>query len=60
VVAVLSTMKNVPLLISRILEFGSTVHGSSEVVTWGADGPRRSTYAEVGQDCKRLANALRR
>lgn len=56
----LSTMQNVPLLISRILEFGSTVHGASEVVTWGADGPRRSTYAEVGQDCRRLANALRR
>jgi fatty-acyl-CoA synthase len=60
VVAVLSTMQNVPLLISRILEFGSTVHGSQEVVTWGADGPRRSSYAEVGQDCRRLANALRR
>ncbi|HET9658491.1 MAG TPA: long-chain fatty acid--CoA ligase [Kineosporiaceae bacterium] len=56
----LSTMQNVPLLISRILEFGSTVHGSSEVVTWTADGPRRSTYADVGRDCKRLANALRR
>ena len=56
----LSTMQNVPLLISRILEFGSTVHGTSEVVTWGAQGPRRSTYAEVGRDCKRLANALRR
>jgi fatty-acyl-CoA synthase len=60
VVAVLSTMQNVPLLISRILEYGSTVHGAAEVVTWGADGPRRSTYAEVGRDCKRLANALRR
>jgi fatty-acyl-CoA synthase len=60
VVAVLSTMQNVPLLISRILEFGSTVHGSSEVVTWSGEGPRRSTYAEVGQDCRRLANALRR
>jgi fatty-acyl-CoA synthase len=60
VVAVLSTMQNVPLLISRILEYGSTVHGTSEVVTWSADGPRRSTYAEVGRDCKRLANALRR
>jgi fatty-acyl-CoA synthase len=60
VVAVLSTMQNVPLLISRILEYGSTVHGSQEVVTWGADGPRRSSYADLGRDCKRLANALRR
>ena len=56
----LSTMQNVPLLISRILEYGSTVHGSQEVVTWGADGPRRSSYADLGRDCKRLANALRR
>ncbi|MEJ2577962.1 MAG: long-chain fatty acid--CoA ligase [Kineosporiaceae bacterium] len=56
----LSTMQDVPLLISRILDYGSTVHADAEVVTWGADGPRRSTYAEVGRDCKRLANALRR
>lgn len=56
----LSTMQDMPLLISRILTYGSTVHAASEVVTWSADGPRRSTYAEVGQDCMRLANALRR
>ncbi len=56
----LSTMQDMPLLISRILTYGSTVHGRSEVVTWGADGPRRSSYAEVGLDCKRLANALHR
>jgi fatty-acyl-CoA synthase len=55
-----STMQERPLLISRILTYGSTVHGTSEVVTWGAEGPRRSSYAEVGQDCMRLANALRR
>lgn len=60
VVAVLSTMQDVPLLISRILAFGSTVHGDQEVVTWAAGGPRRSSYADVGRDCMRLANALRR
>jgi fatty-acyl-CoA synthase len=55
-----STMMSGPLLISRLLEYGSREHGVSEVVTWTADGPRRSSYAEVGKDCARLANALRR
>ena len=55
-----STMQETPLLITRILDFGTGVHGSQEVVTWTADGPRRSTYAQVGADCRRLANVLRR
>ena len=55
-----STMQDVPLLISGILEYGTTVHAASEVVTWTPEGPRRSTYGEMGQDCRRLANALRR
>jgi fatty-acyl-CoA synthase len=54
-----STMMSGPLLISRLLEYGSREHGVSEVVTWTADGPRRSTYADVGKDCARLAHALR-
>ena len=54
-----STMQDVPMLISQILEYGTTVHAASEVVTWTPDGPRRSTYGEMGRDCKRLANALR-
>jgi fatty-acyl-CoA synthase len=54
-----STMMSGPLLISRLLEYGSGVHGASEVVTWTSDGPRRSSYADVGRDCARLANALR-
>jgi fatty-acyl-CoA synthase len=54
-----STMQDVPLLISGILEHGTRLHAASEVVTWTADGPRRSSYGEVGRDCRRLANALR-
>ncbi len=54
-----STMQPTPLLISAILDYGTRVHASSEVVTWTPDGPRRSTYGEMGRDCKRLANALR-
>jgi fatty-acyl-CoA synthase len=54
-----STMMSGPLLISRLLEYGAGVHGRSEVVTWTTDGPRRSTFADMGKDCARLANALR-
>ncbi|AVT39815.1 long-chain fatty acid--CoA ligase [Plantactinospora sp. BB1] len=54
-----STMMDAPLLISRILEHGSTVHGDAEVATWLGDGSRRMTYAEVGATAARLAHALR-
>jgi fatty-acyl-CoA synthase len=54
-----STMQDAPLLISGILEYGTKVYPRSEIVTWGADGARRSSYAELGRDCRRLANALR-
>jgi fatty-acyl-CoA synthase len=52
-------MQEVPLLISQILEYGTTVHADSEVVTWTGEGARRSSYGDVGRDCARLANALR-
>src|SRR5215510_7915571 len=54
-----STMMDLPLQISRLLHHGSTVHGDSEVVTWTADGPRRTRYAEVGTKAAQLAHALR-
>jgi fatty-acyl-CoA synthase len=53
------TMMNTPLLVSRLLTHGSTVHGRSEVVTWTQSGPRRMSYAEVGAAAARLAHALR-
>ena len=53
-----STMMEFPLTITRILEHGSTVHGSSEVVTWTGTGARRMTYAEVGAQAAQLAHAL--
>ncbi|WP_330338989.1 long-chain fatty acid--CoA ligase [Streptomyces sp. NBC_00557] len=56
----LSTMQDVPLLISRILTHGSTVHGSSRVTTWtGEAGPHRRTFAEAGARAAQLAHALR-
>jgi fatty-acyl-CoA synthase len=54
-----STMMDTPLAVARLLEHGRTVHGSSRVVTWTADGPRPVSYAEVGASAARLAHALR-
>ncbi|CAL9477272.1 3-methylmercaptopropionyl-CoA ligase [Streptomyces sp. enrichment culture] len=55
----LSTMQDVPLLISRILTHGSTVHGASQVTTWTGEGaPHRRSYAEIGARAARLAHAL--
>ncbi|MEV4252038.1 long-chain fatty acid--CoA ligase [Spirillospora sp. NPDC049652] len=54
-----STMQDVPLTISSIMRFGTGTFGTREVVTWTADGPRRRTFAQVGERAARLANALR-
>ncbi|WP_371661340.1 long-chain fatty acid--CoA ligase [Streptomyces sp. NBC_00280] len=58
--AVLSTMQDVPLLISRILTHGSTIHGDSQVITWtGEAEPQRRSFAEIGARSAQLAHALR-
>ncbi|WP_307066757.1 long-chain fatty acid--CoA ligase [Streptomyces sp. B3I8] len=58
--AVLSTMQDVPLLISRILTHGTTIHGSSQVITWTGEGePHRRSFAEIGVRSAQLAHALR-
>src|SRR3954471_20627866 len=58
--AVLSTMQDVPLLISRILTHGSSIHGTSQVTTWtGEPEPHRRSFAEVGTRAAQLAHALR-
>ncbi|MBE4734676.1 MULTISPECIES: long-chain fatty acid--CoA ligase [Streptomyces] len=56
----LSTMQDVPLLISRILTHGSSIHGTSQVITWTGEGePDRRSYAEIGARAAQLAHALR-
>ncbi|MFK8909793.1 long-chain fatty acid--CoA ligase [Streptomyces sp. YS-3] len=56
----LSTMQDVPLLISRILTHGSTIHGKSQVTTWtGEAEPRRRSFAEIGGRAAQLAHGLR-
>ncbi|MFF9773126.1 long-chain fatty acid--CoA ligase [Streptomyces sp. NPDC013978] len=56
----LSTMQDVPLLISRILTHGSSIHGTSQVITWTGEGePHRRSFAEIGARAAQLAHALR-
>ncbi|MGW2049247.1 long-chain fatty acid--CoA ligase [Streptomyces sp. NPDC001858] len=58
--AVLSTMQDVPLLISRILTHGAKLHGTSQVTTWTGEGePQRRSFAEIGDRAAQLAHALR-
>jgi fatty-acyl-CoA synthase len=54
-----STMQRTPLLISRIMLNGTRLHADQEVVTWTPDGPRRTSYADVGRQSAQLAHALR-
>lgn len=58
--AVLSTMQDVPLTVTRILNHGMTIHGRSQVTTWtGEAEPQRRSFAEIGERAVQLANALR-
>jgi fatty-acyl-CoA synthase len=55
-----STMMDVPLTITSIMRYGTSVFGNREVVTWTGEGTRRRTYAEAGRRAAQLANALHR
>jgi fatty-acyl-CoA synthase len=55
-----STMQEYPLTVGAILRYATTVHGDRTVTTaTGQGGYRQASYAEVGRDAARLANALR-
>ena len=54
-----STMMDLPLQVSRILEHGATVHGRSTVITWTGGEPKRVSYARIGELSAQLAHALR-
>ncbi|HEX4699410.1 MAG TPA: long-chain fatty acid--CoA ligase [Actinomycetes bacterium] len=54
-----STMQETPLSLATLLRYGTTVHGTSEVITWTGDGVRTATYAEVGRRSAQLAHGLR-
>ncbi|MFF3496490.1 long-chain fatty acid--CoA ligase [Streptomyces sp. NPDC002795] len=56
----LSTMQDVPLTVTRILQHGARVHGSSQITTWtGEAEPHRRSFREAAERTHRLANALR-
>ncbi|HVV11696.1 long-chain fatty acid--CoA ligase [Amycolatopsis sp.] len=55
----LSTMQDGQLSIATLLRHGSKVHSTSEITTWTGTGARRETFAELGANSARLANALR-
>ncbi|MFJ8232705.1 long-chain fatty acid--CoA ligase [Streptomyces sp. NPDC094448] len=56
----LSTMQDIPLTVTRILEHGMSVHAKSQITTWtGAPEPDRRSFRETGERAIRLANALR-
>ncbi|MFJ3584403.1 long-chain fatty acid--CoA ligase [Streptomyces sp. NPDC090127] len=56
----LSTMQDVQLTVTRILNHGTTIHGKSLITTWtGESEPHRQTFAETGARATQLANALR-
>jgi fatty-acyl-CoA synthase len=55
-----STMMDIPLTITSIMRYGTTIFRDREVVTCTEDGTRRRTYAAAGRRAARLANALRR
>jgi fatty-acyl-CoA synthase len=55
-----STMHSFPLTITAILRHATHVHGARKVTTATGDGYREHSYAEIGQQTARLANALRR
>jgi len=56
---VLSTMMDVPLTVTALMRYGTTVYGDSEVVTFTGDGVRRQSYAHTGARVAQLAHALR-
>ncbi|MFJ8931888.1 MULTISPECIES: long-chain fatty acid--CoA ligase [unclassified Streptomyces] len=56
----LSTMQDVPLTVTRILQHGARVHGSSQITTWtGEAEPHRRSFREAAERANQLANALR-
>ena len=58
----LSTMQDIPLSLTRILDYGATVHGQTKVVTWHSarDGAEReeTNFATINARAAAFAHAL--
>ena len=55
-----STMMDVPLTVSAIMRYGTTIFPDATVTTCTAEGSRSRSYAAAGCRAAQLANALRR
>lgn len=60
-------MMDIPLSVSRILTYGSTVHANTKVTTWHGDGSgeatgenpaEETTFAEIAARAAAFAHAL--
>src|SRR3954453_12950620 len=52
-------MQDVPLTVTRVMQYGTGMCGDAEVVTWQGESARRASYTDVGERVARLANGLR-
>ena len=52
-------MQQDPLILTRILERARTLAPRGQIATRTPEGMHRETYADLGERCARLANALR-
>lgn len=56
--AMRSTMPDTPLLVSRILQYGTTVHGETTMTTYNSQGTVVTSYRDIGARTAALAHAL--
>jgi fatty-acyl-CoA synthase len=54
-----STMMDIPLTVTSLMRYGTTVYGDREVVTCTESALRRRSYASTGERAAQLAGALR-
>ena len=54
-----STMMDVPLTVTALMRYGTSLFSEREVVTWTGNESRRQTYGQTGARAARLAGALR-
>lgn len=51
-------MQDLPLSVSRILEYGRTAHASTKVTTWSPEGPSETTFSAIASRASAFANVL--
>jgi len=54
-----STMMDVPLTVTALMRYGTTIFADREVRTWTGDGSHGQSYGQTGARAAKLAGALR-